>query len=514
MLQNWNKNKRIQNCIWIAVALLGVWGLILLEQKLQPRSPLQEYYAYLGTERIQMWEQGEERYLFLPSYASRENLFYSKKLKKVEFQTLSSAHLDTIFLDTESGSLDSIYENKENKERGKIRIYNENGEQLLSTGLAYIKGRGNYTWTNWDKKSFSIVLEQSRSLLGLPEGKKYVLFANASDDTLLRNHIGRALEEALELSFSHTGKYVDLYINGNYMGNYYLVDALELGESRINVASLEETMGRYYQKQNSEKYEIEQTGMRKAYLLPENPEDITGGYLLEREFGERFRLEMGEIGGGLTTKSGECIIIKSPNQSSKEEIEYLEHFLNDLEQALKETDSSYQEYLDIDTFSRKYLAEELMKNYDASVSSSFFYKDSDTRDGRLKGAPGWDYDMSLGNYLDWMEYTKEDGAGFTKLQSGANSSWWWSALLEKEDFRQQVTSLYKEKAAAYLQKLMEEEIPMWEEQLQPSAQMDAIRWHSMYSEKGYFPTEPENYQKLQRFIGERKQFFDKLWGDS
>ena len=57
----------------------------------------------------------------------------------------ASDSVPSVFISTESGSLDYIHQNKENKEPGSIRIY-ESGKKTLDMDLKHIKGRGNTTW--------------------------------------------------------------------------------------------------------------------------------------------------------------------------------------------------------------------------------------------------------------------------------------------------------------------------------------------------------------------------------
>ncbi len=52
----------------------------------------------------------------------------------------------------------------------------------------YVKGRGNYTW-NHPKKPYRLKFDKKVSLLGEPKDKSWVLLANYTDRTFLRNYI-------------------------------------------------------------------------------------------------------------------------------------------------------------------------------------------------------------------------------------------------------------------------------------------------------------------------------------
>ena len=112
-------------------------------------------------------------------------------------------------------------------------------------------------------------------------------------------------------------------------------------------------------------------------------------------------------------------------------------------------------YIDRNSFVKKYLVEEVSKNYDAGVSSSFYYKDRDTNGGRLCAAPGWDYDMSLGNYVEWMKEFSADPTGISELAFHTYASPWHTALYQKEDFYALVVSNYWQYLEPFLQQLLE-----------------------------------------------------------
>jgi len=85
--------------------------------------------------------------------------------------------LNSIFINTESGSMEAIHasKNHEYKESGIIKIINEKGEIVLSDTLKYIKGRGNSSWLK-EKKSYNIKVSHKCSPLGLKESPDFDSF--------------------------------------------------------------------------------------------------------------------------------------------------------------------------------------------------------------------------------------------------------------------------------------------------------------------------------------------------
>ncbi|MBQ8030288.1 MAG: CotH kinase family protein, partial [Butyrivibrio sp.] len=332
--------------------------------------------------------------------------------------------------------------------------------------------------------------------------------ANASDATLIRNAIARDLEEAVGVPFAGSGRFVDLYINGDYMGNYYLCPSIEIGTDRVNITDIDISQSKILAKLNSDALIPYETPQVKGWNIPDGTSDITGGYLVEREFGDRYKLEYGEIKNGFITSNDEHFIVTSPQYCSVNEINYISEFF---EQAEKEIlgQEPLGNIVDIDSFAKRYLVEEVIKNYDGGVSSCYYYKDSDLVDGKLYAGPGWDFDMSLGNYLDWMEYHDEDATGITKLYLSEHSSIYYKKLAQNEDFIGAVKGYYNSTARPFMEYLVEEGIDAYEKELMASAKMDSIRWKDMYAENGYAAGDPKEYEDLKAFIRQRIEFLNK-----
>jgi len=217
-------------------------------------------------------------------------------------------------------------------------------------------------------------------------------------------------------------------------------------------------------------------------------------------------------------KFGEAFLVKSPKYCSENEIKYICQRLEEIDAAITnpegvntQTGISIDEYIDMDSFAERYLAEEITMNYDAGISSAFFYKDSDLVDSKLYYGPGWDYDMSLGNYLDWMEYSidQPEGLTFGVSCSGANRSFQY--LYRQADFRSLAITKYATVLRPYISELLDGGIDELKNMLVPSAAMDALRWKDMYDACGYTAGSEEAFVALEEFISRRIQSIDETW---
>ena len=156
----------------------------------------------------------------------------------MEVSFLQSENLSAMFLDTASGSLENIHADKTVKEAASLRLVDSAGNSSYGGAAEYIKTRGNSTW-NLDKKAYQIKLSKEAGLLNMPAAKHWILLANAIDDTLMKNELVFGYAERYTCVPSIRGEFIDLYINGDYLGNYYLCEKVEVGKNRLDIADLE-----------------------------------------------------------------------------------------------------------------------------------------------------------------------------------------------------------------------------------------------------------------------------------
>lgn len=91
--------------------------------------------------------------------------------KQYSVKVLQSSRIGSMFLTTESGSMDYIHANKENKESGSLLLIDTDGSISYDGKLDQIKGRGNTTWTNIEKKPYNIKLAKKTALMGMAKSK-------------------------------------------------------------------------------------------------------------------------------------------------------------------------------------------------------------------------------------------------------------------------------------------------------------------------------------------------------
>ena len=441
-----------------------------------------------------------------------------------------SAGLPAVYLTTESGSLDYIHKSKSNKEGGTVLFVNGSGETEYDGVLTSVKTRGNSSLT-FKKKNYTLKLEKSTDLCGMGKSKTWIITGNYRDKSLLRNQI--TYDMAMYAGLEYTPEHItcEVYINNEYMGAYLFSEKVMISKSRIAIRDLEEETEALnggdvsgFKRTGSA---TAQAGKFKAYQIPEEPEDITGGYLIEFEsYSARYKQEASVY----YTKKKNTLVIKSPEYCSQAQMAYITSFMQSFENAIfakNGTDSKtglhYSELVDMDSLVKKYLIEEVSKNYDGNSSSMFFYKPEDSISQKAFAGPVWDYDSA------YASYARDDNA--KKILTGKNfyinnakSNLWWPALYKQADFKDAVIREYQSTFAPAMEILLGrrtdetgtlKSLDEYAEEIRASADMNFIRWPisanpSTAAKTG--ATFSLNITYLKNFIAERYDFLCGEWG--
>ncbi len=471
-------------------------------------------------QEISLWPKNGQYYAFLPSACREAGLEpeLSENIDPDSVIWLYSEHIPAVFIETESGTSDQINSDKNIKEAGTIKVLEPDGSFSLEHSLEYIKGRGNTSYTEFDKKPYQIKLTQDAPFLDMEPGKKWVFVSNSADSSLIRNALSRSLAGHLNLPQSEEGTFVDLYVNKEYVGNYYVVEKIEIQENRLLLSDLQKATEHENETEDLSTYETAWTDTTKAKQIPNDPEDITGGYLIERDFDNRFLKEVEINESYFITEAKECFIVRDPEYTSEAQIAYIDSYVQSVENAILSaegidgtTGKSYQDLIDVDSFVRKYLLEEVTANYDGGVASSYFYKDSDTIDGRLYAGPVWDYDVSWGNSPAYLGQISTSPERLSRLASHSDSSVWFQNLYHKPEVYEKIVSCYAQEISPYLTLLADEILPMLDEITAASAAMDQVRWEDQYARNGYSGDRSEQITFITDYIKARKDFLDRAW---
>ncbi len=270
-----------------------------------------------------------------------------------------------------------------------------------------IKGRGNYTWRDFDKKPYKIKFADKYAVLGMPANKHWCLMAYADDDLgYLRNPIGFQISSYLNLLWTPRYVPVELFLNGQYWGLYFLTEHVRIGKNRLPLKELEDNCT--------------------------NPDSITGGWLVEID---NYR-EDGNV--TLTEGNGQEVMItpKSPEILSSAERNYLSSQMNMINDRLYgSSESQLQAILDFDEAAKYYLVQEILEDCESYHGSCFLYKERDKAGEPQKKwcfGPVWDFGNSYMRYAGrfiydgpiWAQYWIGQLATWPAFQKAVKEQWY------------------------------------------------------------------------------------------
>lgn len=330
---------------------------------------------------------------------------------------------------------------KENWLPGRIIIDAQQSEGYESySGKIEIKGRGNNSW-GLDKKPYAIKLSEKKAIMGMKKHKRWVLLANASDKTLLRNRVAFEIGRRTGLAWTPDSRFVEVMLNGKYLGSYLLCEQIRVDENRVNIVEMKSE--------------------------DDEGENITGGYILECD---RYYDEVNKFRSAYRDLP---INIKEPDEEvlTTKQRQYITDYINNVEALLyagENIDQNYVNYIDMQSFIDFWIVMELTHNNDTRLPGScYMYKD---RGGKLMAGPVWDFDLST--FIESRSFLlyNYEVTDFSK----SDRSLWFKRLFEDTVFR----ACAKERWQSYKEKFEEiaEFIDKEAVYLQPSADVNWAMW--------------------------------------
>lgn len=438
---------------------------------------------------------------------------------------LTGSQIPSVYL-TLKHDLSHISSDQEQSDSGQALILSGDGETVYAGGLEKIKGRGNTSWEQ-EKKPYNITLQDSVTLPGMTGQTTDYSLVSSSDLTFLRNRISNEMGE-LAGTGSMACIRVNLYINNSFEGVYELYQRIT--PENMNLTDLEELTEQANPLRSEESLNQLTTGLTlddwnqsitgKWWDYENNPENITGGYILEADNAMRYSDEA----SGFILESGAYMVAKSPAYLSEAQYQYISSYVQECENVMRESVGldDYQAlsaYIDIPSFVGKYLVEEVSKNIDCSSTSQYFYKD---QDGLLHAGPVWDYDWAYGVERIQEEIDYMDPTGFS-ARDIPGSLIWWQLLYYNNAFYRDVVSLYESVLYPWLNELVETGLTQWAQELSASAVMDYLRWGrvSVGGEASASSTATlmeaagqaymDQVEQVRSFLSARKEFLYSEW---
>jgi hypothetical protein len=277
-----------------------------------------------------------------------------------------------------------------------------------ATMVMEIKGHGNSTWTDLPKKPYKIKLDKKASLLGMPATKSWILLANYADKTLMRNEVAFALSRSIGRASTVTSRYVELFVNNVYLGNYQLTQQIKEGLVGIEDQS------------------------KTDVTLP----NISGGYLLEQDL-----FPTAEPVYFYTAKKMPFDVKYPDEDINQQQKDYIKAHFQKAEDALFAANfadpvNGYRKYIDVDSYVDYYIVNEVIGNPDIFRSTSLYKK---RNDDKIYTGPVWDFDKAANN-----DNRPGDQVNGLMLNAAFEPKIWIKRMMEDQTFRQKIRSRWNE----------------------------------------------------------------------
>jgi len=318
-----------------------------------------------------------------------------------------STHLPLVIIDT-AGIQPPIYTEKrmvkgfmtyadiegiEPYVKGSISIISGNekntiGDEPVTTSQMFIKRRGNSSMI-YAKAQYLLKLitdkgeENKVSILNMGEDNEWILNGSMADKSMIRNYLPYKIA-AQFMPYTPDNEICEVVIkNGEeytYQGVYLMGENIKQGKDRVDIEKFKKSS-----KSNSM--------LLRRDRYDEN-DIILDTYATKKELSKRYesRRYMGITYIGL--------LYPSKKNVTQDMIDYATDEISTIEKILYSGDfdiySTYNRYIDVDSFVDYFLINEFFGSYDSGNFSTYMYRNVGEK---LKMGPVWDFDGAIDNYI-------------------------------------------------------------------------------------------------------------------
>jgi hypothetical protein len=350
--------------------------------------------------------------------------------------TLDKRPILRIQLDQNRNESDIIYESYLRAQASVQADTNGDYQTLTIPGGLGIRTRGHST-RFMPKRPYRIRFDENTSLFGMKSAKNYILLANYLDRSLVRNSLITWISKFYDQTmYTLDYRFVDLYINQTYYGQYLLMERVEFQKNRLDIVpnlALEDAgflveldYQVYVQNQGNENLEWFKMNDTPYVIKEPNPLDINSGYQFKHT-------------------------------------RYMNNYFHATRDALAGK-VNYASFIDTENWLDYFLIQEIAKNVDIGWGSVYMVKETG---GKLKHMPLWDFDLAIGN-ADYIEYGPEGHWGWVN-----NRNYFFTLLMNIPAMR----TRFKEKLIAFQTNVLPQVITWLNENQTPLATLSQANFN-------------------------------------
>ena len=260
-------------------------------------------------------------------------------------------------------------------------------------------------------------LEVPTPLLGMPPESDWVLYAPYMDKTMMRNYLAYTLTREMGRWASRV-RYVELILNNEYQGIYLLAEKIKRDSSRVNISKLLPT---------------DNTGI-----------ELTGGYIFSLDKEPNGWLSSYPTPGATNQARRQfSYVYPKVLDITTQQKNFIKQTVDDFESTLagpnfQDPSFGVRKHADLNSFIDFLIMNELSRNIDGYRLSSYFHKNKNVGDGRIKAGPAWDFDLGFKN-ADYCDGSLISGWAykFNSVCPGDGSGlipFWWDRLMLDTSF--------------------------------------------------------------------------------
>jgi hypothetical protein len=180
--------------------------------------------------------------------------------------------------------------------------------------------------------------------------------------------------------YASRARYVEVVVNGDYKGVYVLLEKIKRDKGRVDIAKLTST-------------DI-------------SGDDLTGGYLLRVDKIDANDYPAWTIAPSPKLQGENDVNFQFHDPKGEDLLPVQQDYIKDLifrfESALsssnfRDVSNGYRSFIDIPSFINFMIVNEIGKNIDGYIFSTYLYKDKDSKDPKLHMGPLWDFNLAYGN---------------------------------------------------------------------------------------------------------------------
>lgn len=389
-----------------------------------------------------------------------------EKSVKSNVTLVANTGLPTFYVNTPGGA---EIKSKVDWTDGTLLALKDAGDDNFENLSTEFRGRGNSTWEQ-PKKPYAIKVnkQQKRTILGMPEHRRWVLIANYLDNSFLKNHVAFYLSRRFGMDYTVRGKFVNLVFNGVYSGLYWLGEAIKVDENRVNIYDGKKKMSAEEDKDFLIEMDTHYDEVVKFHSSIRNmPYMIKNDdYMIDEVKDENGVVISSSISAGGQARLGRF----QTKITDLENLLYPDYNTNDDCKAntndCSAPDEAYKDIIDVTSWAKFWLINEIMDNTELTEPKSAYFTYRNKKEGQesdvFKAGPVWDFDA---------------GAKTLNAPIKLDTTIYYNALFKSPSFIAKVKEVWNTFISEdNIKEELESGIESAKEMLGAAAKLDSMRW--------------------------------------